>query len=214
MPQKRSVEPGDGGDPPIQYLISISAVFCLLAGFILGSSFGSHLLQDFIDGFYGYRWNYLERCIIDDGTFAGGYCRYIQSKQRFCSGLSFCSSKFRAPKKCTCGDVDKIDDVDFAEMTEELYNDRYAATNRPVIIRNISSEWAAMTTVDYDWLKEQYTASAEILDKDAHNCFFKCYKTDEFKTLRDVFLMSRDRFSGDVSHVAQVKIFLMKDNFS
>ena len=86
MPQKRSVEPGDGGDPPTQYLISISAVFCLIAGFILGSSFGSHLLQDFIDGFYGYRWNYLERCIIDDGTFAGGYCRYIQSQQRFCSG--------------------------------------------------------------------------------------------------------------------------------
>ena len=123
----------------------------------------------------------------------------------FARGLSFCSSDFRAPKKCTCVDVDKIDDVDFAEMTEELYNERYAATNRPVIIRNISSEWAAMTTVDYDWLKEQYTASAEILDKDAHNCFFKCYKTDEFKTLRDVFLMSRDRFSGDVSSVAQVK---------
>ena len=86
MPQKRSVEPGDGGDPPIQYLISVSAVFCLLAGFILGSSFGSHLLQDFIDGFYGYRWNYLERCIIDDGTFAGGYCRYINPIKDFARG--------------------------------------------------------------------------------------------------------------------------------
>ena len=60
-----------------QYLaVSLTSVVCLLLGFILGSRLGSRALQDFIDGYYGYRWNYLEKCIIGDETFAGGYCRY------------------------------------------------------------------------------------------------------------------------------------------
>lgn len=60
-----------------QYLVvSLTSVVCLLLGFTLGSRLGSRALQDFIDDYYGYRWNYLEKCIIGDETFAGGYCRY------------------------------------------------------------------------------------------------------------------------------------------
>ena len=62
--------------PQYQRVVSLSSVICLLLGFILGSRLGSRALQDFIDGYYGYRWNYLEKCIIGDETFAGGYCRY------------------------------------------------------------------------------------------------------------------------------------------
>ena len=61
-----------------QYLVvSFTSLVCLLLGFILGSRLGSRALQDFIDGYYGYRWNYLEKCIIGDETFAGGYCRCL-----------------------------------------------------------------------------------------------------------------------------------------
>ena len=61
--------------PQYQLVVSLTSVICLLLGFILGSKIGSRALQDFIDEYYGYRWNYLEKCIIGDDTFAGGYCR-------------------------------------------------------------------------------------------------------------------------------------------
>ena len=60
---------------PQNLVVSLTSVVCLLLGFILGSRLGSRALQDFIDEYYGYRWNYLEKCIIGDDTFAGGYCR-------------------------------------------------------------------------------------------------------------------------------------------
>ena len=74
---------------------------------------------------------------------------------------------------------------------------RYAFTNIPVIIRNIASKWPAMSQLDYNWLKSQYTQSPDILEFEAPNCFFRCYKTEEFKTLSDVFGISDDRL-GDV----------------
>ena len=40
-----------------------------------GTTLGSPLLQELIDAAYGYRWNYLDKCIIDEGYFAGGFCR-------------------------------------------------------------------------------------------------------------------------------------------
>ena len=93
----------------------------------------------------------------------------------------------RAPKTCTCKDVDHIDTVEYFEMTEDLYEEKYAQTKRPVIIRNVSSEWAAMGTVDFGWLRDRYLASEDILKYEAPNCFFKCYKTNEFKSLSDLF---------------------------
>jgi len=164
--------------PQYQRVVSLTSVICLLLGFILGSRLGSRALQDFIDGYYGYRWNYLEKCIIGDETFAGGYCR--------------------APKTCTCNDVDHIDIVEYFEMTEDRYEEKYAQTNRPVIIRNVSSEWAAMDTVDFGWLRDRYLASEDILKYEAPNCFFKCYKTNEFKSLSDLFRISPDRVTGGV----------------
>ena len=85
-------------------------------------------------------------------------------------------------------------------MTEELYTKKYAFTNRPVIIRNIATNWSAMNNVDYTWLKNQYSASPDILEEEAPNCFFRCCKTNEFKTLSDVFSMSQERFHDVVNN--------------
>ena len=54
-----------------------------------------------------------------------------------------------------------------------------------------------MSQLDYHWLKAQYTQTPDILEYEAPNCFFRCYKTEEFKTLADVFSISEDRL-GDV----------------
>ena len=58
-----------------EYVVPVSTVIWILVGVFLGICVGSQAVVDFIDFCYGYRWNYVERCIIDDGTFAGGYCR-------------------------------------------------------------------------------------------------------------------------------------------
>ena len=84
--------------------VPLSAVGWLILGVVLGSLFVSHFVQDVIDIYNGYRWNYLEKCIISPPNFAGGYCR--------------------VPKKCTCADVEGIDDVLLSDMTEELFREK------------------------------------------------------------------------------------------
>ena len=88
------------------YHIPFSAALWLIAGVIFGSMFGSRYLHEAIDLYNGYRWNYVEKCIINPGNFAGGYCRM--------------------PKECTCTDVDGIEDIPAAEMTSELFKERLA----------------------------------------------------------------------------------------
>ena len=178
--------------------IPVSAAVWLIAGVIFGSMFGSRYLQEAIDLYNGYRWNYEEKCIINPGNFAGGYCRM--------------------PKECTCTDVESIDDIPATQMTPELFKERFVArlvlavekinclnisrylrTNRPVVVRNVSLDWEAMKVLDYSWLKAQYTKTEEILQFEAKNCFFKCYKTEEFPTLASVFTMSEERVSDVLS---------------
>ena len=77
----------------------------LIVGVFFGSIFGSRYLQEAIDLYHGYRWNYMEKCIINPGNFAGGYCRM--------------------PKECTCDDLDAIDDIPAAEMTSDLFKERF-----------------------------------------------------------------------------------------
>ena len=63
------------GDVKEEFVVSVSAIVWISVGVLFGTCFGSQALIDLIDYYHGYRWNWLERCIIDDGTFAGGYCR-------------------------------------------------------------------------------------------------------------------------------------------
>eukprot|EP00092_Neocalanus_flemingeri_P013918 GFUD01015014.1.p1 GENE.GFUD01015014.1~~GFUD01015014.1.p1 ORF type:complete len:209 (+),score=54.03 GFUD01015014.1:576-1202(+) len=80
-------------------------------------------------------------------------------------------------------------------MTEKLYEERYAYSNRPLVIRNATLSWKAMEVLDYDWLKKEYLRNPEILEENWENCFFKCYKTSEFKSLADVFHISSERIA-------------------
>ena len=76
---------------------------------------------------------------------------------------------------------------------------RYLRTNRPVVVRNVTLHWEATKVLNYSWLKAQYTKSEEILQYEANNCYFKCYKTEEFPTLASVFTMSEERVSDVLS---------------
>ena len=59
-----------------------------------------------------------------------------------------------------------------------------------MIIRNVSLGWEAMKVLDFSWLKAQYTKTEDVLQYEADNCYFKCYKTNEFPDLGSVFAMS------------------------
>jgi len=153
----------------------ITSVMWIVGGVLLGCLFGSPVLQDLVDKMYGYRWNYEDRCIVDEGYFAGGFCR--------------------APLECSCGDIDQIDEVDIADITEEMYEERYAYTKRPLVIRNATLNWGVMGRVDYSWLKREYLRDPAIMEETHGNCFFKCYKTTEFSSLADVFEIPHSRLT-------------------
>jgi len=159
-----------------EMVFPISCLFWIVIGVGLGSCLGSPILQDIIDIYHGYRWNYEEKCIIDEGYFAGGFCRQ--------------------PLRCTCEDVNKIDELHASEMTESVFEERYANNNRPVVIRNATLEWEAMKLLNYEWLKKAYLSNPETLKENWENCFFKCYQTTEFKSLGDVFKISPERYTN------------------
>ena len=68
-----------------------------------------------------------------------------------------------------------------------------------MIIRNVSLNWEAMKVLDFSWLKAQYTKTEDVLQYEADNCYFKCYKTNEFPDLGSVFAMSEQRVSDVMS---------------
>lgn len=68
-----------------------------------------------------------------------------------------------------------------------------------MIVRNVSLGWEAMKVLDFSWLKAEYLKSEEILQHEAENCFFKCYKTEEFPNLASVFRMSEERVTDVMS---------------
>lgn len=170
--KKRSLEDDkDADDGDITF--PVSCILWIVLGVAIGSTFGTEVLKDLLDTTYGYRWNYEDKCIIDEGYFAGGFCR--------------------APLNCSCIDVNRIDEITLNDINEKIFEERYAYSNRPVVIRNATLDWQAMGIMSYDWLKREYLRSPDILEEKWDNCFFKCYKTSEFKTLSDVFQMPSER---------------------
>jgi len=169
----KNITEEENDEKNVEIVLPLSCVAWIVTGALIGSTVGSYVVQELVDIAYGYRWNYEGKCIIDEGYFAGGFCR--------------------APLPCSCGDIDKIDEVHIDDMTEVLFMEKYAYSNRPVVVRNATLDWKAMEVLDYDWLKSTYLRNPEVLDEDWDNCYFKCYKTKEFKTLADVFHISSER---------------------
>ena len=59
------------------------------------------------------------------------------------------------------------------QFRSKLYPDcRYADSGRPVVVRNASLAWPAMSQLTYSWLKEEYTREPDTLDRDEEDCWF------------------------------------------
>jgi histone arginine demethylase JMJD6 len=88
-----------------------------------------------------------------------------------------------------CKDVDVIDDVSVKSLSVEHFEEKYAHSNRPLVVRNASLTWKAMNVLDYSWLRRVYLSDPQILKEEDEDCWFNQYKTKEFRHLRSVFKM-------------------------
>jgi len=157
-------------------VINVNSAVCLLIGLIIGISIGGPWGLDLLDILRGYRWDYRQRCILESPNV-----------QEY--GVDFC----RLPVDCNmCKDIRVVDQIHVDDITVQEFQDRYAYTNRPLVVRNATLNWPAMELLDYDWLKEQYTSDPAILEYQHEDCWFNRYSTKVFRNLATVFRMPRD----------------------
>ena len=95
----------------------------------------------------------------------------------------------RVPVNCrVCSGVDKIDEYHVSELTVDKFQQMYAYSDRPVVIRNASLDWPAMQELNFGWLKKAYLSNPEILDyEDEKECWYNNYKSVHLPSLRSVF---------------------------
>jgi len=161
------------GDEPSVKVVPLKNVAWLCIGLIIGCTCGGPWIKELEDKFYGYRWNYLDRCILE--TPESGY------------GVDFC----RTPVSCEiCRDVKAIDEIHVSQLTWQKFYKNYADKNRPLVIRNATLDWPAMSELRYSWIKDAYLSDPEILNYEDKECWYNNYKSKHLNSLRSVFRMS------------------------
>jgi len=89
-------------------VVKLSSVVWLCLGLSVGTICGGPWLKDFVDLLRGYRWNYLDRCIMETPEDTG-------------YGVDFC----RTPVDCEmCREVDRIEEIDVDSLSVEQFEER------------------------------------------------------------------------------------------
>ena len=185
---------GMRGEAEVIRVVPISFIVWLCVGLIIGCVCGGPWTTLLEEKLYGYRWNHIFRCIIETPDDSGGY------------GADFC----RVPVDCkVCRDVDKIDEYHVSELTVDMFQQHYAYSDRPVVIRNATLHWPAMEVLDFQWLKEAYLSDPEILDYEERmnnkeyekECWYNNYKSLHLPSLRSVFRMSVEDVTSSLWYV-------------
>ena len=95
---------------------------------------------------------------------------------------------FRPPVDCSvCESVDTVDVV--VNLTKEKFYEKYAYTGRPVLIRNGSKDWTALSHFSFEFFKNIYPKDSPVLQSVDKDCQFFPYRTN-FESLGEVFNMS------------------------
>lgn len=155
-----------------------STLAWLSLGVILGSVMKGSWTQDVAEMWRGYRWNPLERCIVESPDTSG-------------NGVDFC----RLPVDCAsvCSQVSSIDEYHVDDLSVELFEERYAHNERPLVVRNVSLNWKAMQVLDYHWLKNQYHMWPAEMDRVERECWYNSYSTLGVDNLRSLFRLPEKR---------------------
>ena len=98
-----------------------------------------------------------------------------------------------------CSGVDKIDEYHVSELTVDKFQQIYADSDRPVVIRNATLDWPAMEKLNFGWLREAYLSDPEILDyENEKECWYNNYKSPHLPPL-----------SFQVRHTSQVTLTVL-----
>ena len=98
----------------------------------------------------------------------------------------------RPPVDCSiCRNLKEIDKV--ARISQDLFEEKYAYSGRPVVITDAMSNWTAVKFFSFEFFTSIYSKDSPVLTmSDAGNCQFFPYKTG-FHNLSEVFSMDRER---------------------
>ena len=97
----------------------------------------------------------------------------------------------RPPVDCSiCESVSRVDKV--SGISQEKFEELYAYTGRPVVIKDGIKNWTATKTFSFDFFKSVYHEDSPALLNQETNCQFFPYKTT-FGTLAEAFNMSIER---------------------
>ena len=89
-------------------VVHVNSVVCLLVGFLLGAAMAGPWTADLVDWLRGYRWNYVDRCIMETPDTSG-------------YGVDFC----RVPVNCdVCRDVDHVEEWHVDEIDVDVFESR------------------------------------------------------------------------------------------
>jgi len=163
---------------PALYFFDKSTLAWLTIGLLIGSFVRGPWTQDVLELLRGYRWNPLERCIVESPDTSG-------------NGVDFC----RLPVDCkaVCSQVSSIDEFHVDDLSMELFEERYAHSERPLVVRNVSHNWKAMRVLDYHWLKDQYHMRPAEMDRVDKQCWFNSYSSLGVDNLRSLFRLPEKR---------------------
>lgn len=93
----------------------------------------------------------------------------------------------------TCDLCKNLDSVPVEHgISAKEFKRKFAYSSIPVLIKDATGDWLAMSTFSYDFLKKLYTEKEGAFNSVDQQCQFFPYKTD-FSTLRDAFNMSDAR---------------------
>ena len=77
-------------------------------------------------------------------------------------------------------------------LSKELFMEKYAYSGVPVLVKNATKTWTAMSNFSYHFFKDLYTNTKGALQSVDEECQFFPYKT-EFETLAELFNISDAR---------------------
>ena len=157
-------------------VVKISNLVWLCLGLLLGTITGGPWIKKVEELVLGYRWNAMDRCIME--TPDEGY------------GVDFC----RVPSSCDmCRDVVSIDEVHVSDLTWQHFYEDYAETGRPLVIRNATLDWPAMSRLNFEWIREAYLSDPDSLSYEDDKCWYNNYKSKHLHSLRALFRLIHNK---------------------
>eukprot|EP00095_Tigriopus_kingsejongensis_P004003 maker-scaffold1031_size68893-snap-gene-0.28 protein:Tk04003 transcript:maker-scaffold1031_size68893-snap-gene-0.28-mRNA-1 annotation:"hypothetical protein CAPTEDRAFT_142276" len=162
--------------------LHLTARVCFLLGLALGAVFWPPDWWDWAQKhgertLRGYELNSVDQCVKHykkSGVY--DYCRPLVNCQM-------------------CENVTSIHIIDDEDISGELFDNAYAFTGQPLIVRNVTHSWRAMDEFDFAFFMDIYDRlNSPVLYNQEGDCQFFAWEFSEFSSMDQVFGMPRSRY--------------------